>query len=151
MLFYFSEKKKKKSWQVENEFFYKIFLPSEMSIIQLRGTLVRFRKLVGVSRVGMCMHAKSLQSCLTLCNRMDCSLRDSFVHGILQARILKWVAMPFPGSRDRTQVSYVSCTGRWVLHHQCHLGSPRSFTEEQICIFKITEIGMLTVMGIMNA
>ena len=66
-----------------------------MSIIQLRGTLVRFRKLVGVSRVGMCMHAKSLQSCLTLCGRMDCSLRDSFVHGILQARILEWVAMPY--------------------------------------------------------
>ena len=34
------------------------------------------------------------QSCLTLCNPMDCSLPGSSVHGILQARILEWVAMP---------------------------------------------------------
>ena len=39
------------------------------------------------------MHAKSLQSCLTLCNPMDCSLPGSSLHGILQARILEWVAM----------------------------------------------------------
>ena len=47
--------------------------------------------------------------------------------GILQARILDWVAMPSSrGSsqpRDWTQVSYVSCTGRGVLYHWCHLGS----------------------------
>ena len=35
------------------------------------------------------------QSCLTLCDSMDCSPPDSSVHGILQARILKWVAIPF--------------------------------------------------------
>ena len=33
--------------------------------------------------------------CLTLCNPMDCSLRGSSVHGIFQARVLEWVAMPF--------------------------------------------------------
>ena len=38
--------------------------------------------------------AKSLQSYLTPCDRTDCSLPDSSVHGILQARILQWVAMP---------------------------------------------------------
>ena len=32
------------------------------------------------------MHAKSLQSCLTLCDPMDCSLPDSSVHGILQGK-----------------------------------------------------------------
>ena len=37
--------------------------------------------------------AKSLQSCPTLCDPMDCSLSDSSVHGIFQARILEWVAM----------------------------------------------------------
>ena len=43
--------------------------------------------------------AKSLQSCLTLYNRMDCRQPGSSVHGILQARILEWVAMPsFRGS-----------------------------------------------------
>ena len=33
--------------------------------------------------------------CLTLCDPMDCSLSGSSVHGILQARILEWVAIPF--------------------------------------------------------
>ena len=41
-----------------------------------------------------CMRAKSLQSCPPLCNPMDHSLPDSSVHGILQARILEWAAMP---------------------------------------------------------
>ena len=36
------------------------------------------------------------QSCPTLCNPMDCSLPGSPVYGILQARILEWVAIPFP-------------------------------------------------------
>ena len=48
------------------------------------------------------------QSCLTLCDPMDCSPPGSSVHEILQARILEWVAMPSSrGSsqpRDRTQV-----------------------------------------------
>ena len=39
-------------------------------------------------------HCPLLQSCLTLCGPMDCSLPDSSIHGILQARILEWVAMP---------------------------------------------------------
>ena len=65
------------------------------------------------------------QSCLTLCNPMNCSLPGSSVHGILQARILKWVAIPFSkGSswpRDQTWVSYNA--GRFFsLSHQ---GSPR--------------------------
>ena len=40
------------------------------------------------------MHDKSLQSCPTLCDPMDGSPLGSSVHGILQARILEWVAMP---------------------------------------------------------
>ena len=35
------------------------------------------------------------QSCLTLCNPMECSLLGSSVHGILQAGVLEWVAIPF--------------------------------------------------------
>ena len=35
--------------------------------------------------------AKSLQSCPTLCDPRDCSSPGSFVHGVLQARILEWV------------------------------------------------------------
>ena len=58
---------------------------------------------------------------LTLCNLMDCSLSGSSVHGILQARILEWVAMPSSGGssqpRDQTRVSYVYCIGRRVRNH----------------------------------
>ena len=52
------------------------------------------------------------QPCPTLCDPMDCSPPGSSVHGILQARILEWVAMPSSrGSsqpRDRTQVSFIA-------------------------------------------
>ena len=43
--------------------------------------------------------AKSLQSCLTLCNSIDGSPPGSPVPGILQARTLEWVAIAFSGSR----------------------------------------------------
>ena len=43
------------------------------------------------------MYAKSLQSCLTLCDPVDSSLPGSSVHGILQARILEWIAFSSPG------------------------------------------------------
>ena len=68
-----------------------------------------------------CVHAQSLQSCLTLWDSMDCSPSGSSVHGILQARILEWVARPssrgssWPG--DPAGVSYVSSISRWVLYH----------------------------------
>ena len=41
---------------------------------------------------------KSLQSCWILCDPMDCIPPGSSVHGILQARILEWVACPPPGN-----------------------------------------------------
>ena len=56
---------------------------------------------------------------------MDPCPPGSSVHGILQARILEWVAVPFSrGSswpRNPICVSYVSCTGRWVLYHWHYL------------------------------
>ena len=46
----------------------------------------------------MCVCARArAQSCLTLCDPMDCSLPGSSVHGIFQAGILEWVAIPFSG------------------------------------------------------
>ena len=64
------------------------------------------------------------QSCPSLCNPMDCSLPSSSVHGILQASILEWVAIPFSREssqlRDGTQVSCVA--GR--LYHLSHQGIP---------------------------
>ena len=52
------------------------------------------------------------QLCLTLCDSMDCSLLASFAHGILQARILEWVAITFSRRssqpKDWTQVSHIA-------------------------------------------
>ena len=62
------------------------------------------------------------------CDPMDCSLPASSVHGILQARILEWIAISFsrgssqPG--NQTHISYASCIGKQVFYHQYHLGSP---------------------------
>ena len=76
----------------------------------------------------LCMHAKSLQSCPTLCHPIYHTLPGSSVHEILQARILEGVAMPSsrgssPGRRskprEQTQVSYVSCIGKWVVEKSC--------------------------------
>ena len=58
-----------------------------------------------------CMHAQSLQLCPTLCNPMDCNPSGSSVHGILQARILEWVAVLFSrGSSQPRDWIWVSCT-----------------------------------------
>ena len=63
--------------------------------------------------VSLCC-AKSLQSCPILCDPMECSPPGFSVHGIVQARILEWVAMPSSrGSsrpRDGTHIFCVSCT-----------------------------------------
>ena len=72
----------------------------------------------------MCMCvcvAQLLQSCPTLCDAMDCCLTDSSVHGILQAKILEWVAMPSSRvssqPRDWSHVSCISCiAGRFFTH-----------------------------------
>ena len=61
------------------------------------------------------------QVCPTLCHPMDCSPQGSFVHGILQARILEWVVISSSrGSswpRNRMFIFFISCIGRWILHH----------------------------------
>ena len=57
------------------------------------------------------LHAKSLQLCPTVCEPKDCNSPGSSVPGILQARILEWVAMPSsegsPQLRDQTYISYI--------------------------------------------
>ena len=44
---------------------------------------------------GIKKESEVTQSCLTLCDPMDCSLPGSFVHGIFQGRILEWVVISF--------------------------------------------------------
>ena len=47
--------------------------------------------------------AKSLQSCPTLSDPMDCSLPGSSVHGIFQARVLEWGAIAFSNKSPNSQ------------------------------------------------
>ena len=71
------------------------------------------------------------QSCPTLCDPVDCSPPGSSVHGILQARILEWVAISFSrGSsqlRDRTQVSHIAsrCFNLWATREASRTPGPR--------------------------
>ena len=72
----------------------------------------------------LCVRALIRSLCLTFCNLYslaDYSLSGSSAHGIFQARILEWVAIPSSGGssqpRDQTWVSQVPCTGRRVLYH----------------------------------
>ena len=57
---------------------------------------------------------KVAQSCATLCNLMD-----YIVHGMLQARILKWIAVPFSrGSSQSRDFTQISCTAGELSHHR---------------------------------
>ena len=77
------------------------------------------------------------QSCLTLCNPMDCSPPGSSVHGIFQARILGRVAIPFSrGSSQPRDRTWVSCISRQILYH---LSCERSH-----------ELGYFLILAIVN-
>ena len=75
----------------------------------------------------MCAACLVAQSRPTLCDPVDCSPPGSSVHGILQARILEWVAMPSskgssrPGIKPMSLVSPALAAG---FLHQCRLESP---------------------------
>ena len=69
------------------------------------------------------------QLCLTLCDPVDCNLPGISVHGILQARILEWVAIPFSrGCSQPRDWIHISCIGRQVLHTEPP-GKPHSCLE----------------------
>ena len=72
--------------------------------------------------------AKSLQSCSTLCDPMDCSPPGSSVHGISQGRIPEWVAIfssrGCSRPRDWTCISYGSYTVSEIFYHWATGRSP---------------------------
>ena len=94
-------------------------------------------RLVKIIKVTIADNTKQLvqfssvtQLCLTLCNPMDLSPPGSSVHGFLQARILKCVAIPFSrGSsqpRDWSQVSHIA--GRFFYHLSLNIREMTSLT-----------------------
>ena len=74
------------------------------------------RCIFGVDFHCWCVLCSATQSCPTLCDPMDCNPPASSVHGILQAKILGWVAISFSRAssppRDRT---HVPCIAGWFF------------------------------------
>ena len=78
---------------------------------------------IGFSRQEYWKESEVAQSCLTLCDPIDCSLPGSSVHGIFQAIVLECIAISFSrgSSRPRDQ-TYVSCIAnslwhcRWIIY-----------------------------------
>ena len=91
------------------------------SITQLNVMNYFFKKMFFNRFVCVCVCVLVAQTCLTLCNPLDCSPPGSSVHGILQARILEWVAIPFfRGSSQPRDRTYVSCISRQILFYLRH-------------------------------
>ena len=82
-----------------------------------------------------------VQLCPTLCDPMDCSLPGSSVHGILQARILEWVAISFSGGsswpRDWSLVSCIA--GRLFTIWATSLSFVKLIDENIIIVFSLLE------------
>ena len=55
-----------------------------------------------------CVAVSCAQACLTLCNPLDCSPSGSSVHGIFQAKILEWVAIPSLGDLPNPGIELAS-------------------------------------------
>ena len=72
----------------------------------------------------MCVHAKSLQFCLTFCAPINCSSPGSSVHGILQARILEWVAISSSGDLPHPGIQPVSLTPSTLVADSLPLAPP---------------------------
>ena len=76
---------------------------------------------------GMCC-VMLLQSCLTLCDPMDCSPPGSSVHGILQARIMEWIARPSSRGSSWPRIEPSSLISPVLVEcsfHQCIMGNPQ--------------------------
>ena len=97
------------------------------------------------------------QSCLTLCDPMDCSLLGSSVHGIFQARILEWIAISFSRASSRpTDRIHISCiAGGFFTHwaktkwwqHRLVKGGQQWATESKDEILSWSPLGLIPQQG----
>ena len=84
--------------------------------------------------MGACAYAKSLQSCLTLCDPVDASLPGFSVSENLEARILEWLAMPSSrGSSQPRELNPGLSRYRWILYRVNHQGSITHHKVMQFC------------------
>ena len=98
-----------------------------------------------------CPIALVSQSCPTLCDSMGCSPPGSSVHGIFQAGILEWIAIPFSGGslpRDRTWVSGIA--GRLFTTVSCGEACPAGlhiFQTMEVECSEVTRTGVMFEPG----
>ena len=84
------------------------------------------------------MHPKLVQSCLTLCKSMDCSLPGSSIHGILQARILEWVAVS--SSRRSSQPRDQTCSLMVPALASRSFTTKATWEAPYICVFVVVQL-----------
>ena len=104
----------------------------------------------------VCVWVLVAQSCPTLCDPMDCSPPSSFVHGILQARMLQWAAISFSrGSYWPRDWTWVSCiAGRfltvWVTRETLYLQGPGPDNSEisKDLVFALSGPGLVRKRGL---
>ena len=98
--------------------------------VRLMQTTVTFQKrTVGLNIFVMCSYCACVLNCFSrvqiFATPWTVACQAPLSMGILQARILEWVAMPldlpYPGIE--LEFLHLTCIGRWVLYHFCHLGS----------------------------
>ena len=114
----------------------KHFMLKQLWYLLIESSLKQAEKGVIHNRIACngCVCAKSLQSCPTLCSPMDHHLPGSSVHGILQARILEWVAMSSSRRSSRPRKiqpasltslalasGFFTCRATWEACNECQL------------------------------
>ena len=78
--------------------------------------------------VCVCVCVLVAQSCLTLCDPMDCSPPGSFVHRIYQIRMVEWVAISFSGGTSQPKdLTWGLLHRRQILYGLSHQGSPNQY------------------------
>ena len=108
-------RKEQVPWQTQVHVKHQALFQVQVGVLQLSllrfelGKLLKFKcQVKSKNKTPVCVCVLVSQLCPTLCNPMDCSPPGSSLHGILQARMLEWIAIPFSrGSsraRDQTQV-----------------------------------------------
>ena len=103
-----------------------------MSELRLCKRMISFNSAKVHPSAVLCLVA---QSCLTLCNPMDCRPPGFSVHGILQARILEWVAMP-PGDLSNPRIKPRSFTLQMDSLPSGPPGKPKNTGVSSLCLLQ---------------